>query len=313
MNNPYLLPRPAVISFSGGRTSGFMLFKIIEAHGGKLPDDIQVIFANTGKEREETLEFVERCSQRWDVPITWLEFRWEPGRKSFVKVDFSSASRSGEPFKLLIKSRSMLPNKVMRFCTTELKLRPSNRFTRNVLGWPAYANAIGFRHDEPKRVAKLDHDKISEAVYTKLFDEWPEEEEKEFLPGESPVCPLNVAKVDKTTVMEWWRNNDFDLALENGEGNCDLCFLKGTGLLLKLMKSSPKLAEWWIERESELELSQEKQRQRKRTYALFEASRPKYSELLAISQGKQEGPGWLWAEKNNGSCGEIDTECRCTD
>ena len=48
--NPYKIPRPALISFSGGRTSGFMLHNIIQAYGGKLPDDIHVVFANTGKE-----------------------------------------------------------------------------------------------------------------------------------------------------------------------------------------------------------------------------------------------------------------------
>ena len=50
MINPYKIEGPALISFSGGRTSGFMLHNIIQAHGGKLPDDIHVVFANTGKE-----------------------------------------------------------------------------------------------------------------------------------------------------------------------------------------------------------------------------------------------------------------------
>ncbi len=113
-------------------------------------------------------------------------------------------------------------------------------------------------------------------------------------------------------VMDWWRNHDFDLALADGEGNCDLCFLKGAGLLVELMKRRPEAAEWWAEREREREMSERQQVLRKRKYALFDASRPTYAELLAISQGKQEGPGWLWADQNNGSCGELD-ECRCTD
>ena len=64
MSNPFLLPPQSVLSFSGGRTSGFMLRRTLNAFGGKLPSDRKVIFCNTGKEREETLEFVERCSQR---------------------------------------------------------------------------------------------------------------------------------------------------------------------------------------------------------------------------------------------------------
>ena len=50
MSSPYLIKEQAIISFSGGRTSAFMLWKILEAHGGTLPDNLKVVFANTGKE-----------------------------------------------------------------------------------------------------------------------------------------------------------------------------------------------------------------------------------------------------------------------
>ena len=36
----YKIPTPAVISFSGGRTSAFMLKQIVNAYGGKLPEEI---------------------------------------------------------------------------------------------------------------------------------------------------------------------------------------------------------------------------------------------------------------------------------
>ena len=51
--DPYRVPRPAVISLSGGRTSAYMLRKIVDAYGGRLPSQISVVFANTGMEREE--------------------------------------------------------------------------------------------------------------------------------------------------------------------------------------------------------------------------------------------------------------------
>lgn len=61
MQSPYLIEGPALISFSGGRTSALMLKRIIDAHGGTLPADVFVAFANTGREREETLRFVHEC------------------------------------------------------------------------------------------------------------------------------------------------------------------------------------------------------------------------------------------------------------
>ena len=65
---------PALISFSGGRSSGYMLKHILDAHGGELPDGVYVVFFNTGKEMPQTLEFVAECGERWGVKIWWLEF-----------------------------------------------------------------------------------------------------------------------------------------------------------------------------------------------------------------------------------------------
>ena len=59
MRNPFRIEGPAVISVSGGRTSGLMLYKILEAYDFKLPADIVPIYANTGKEEEATLVFLK--------------------------------------------------------------------------------------------------------------------------------------------------------------------------------------------------------------------------------------------------------------
>jgi len=68
----YKLPDNNVcISFSGGRTSAFMLHHILEANNG-LPDNALVCFQNTGREMPQTLDFVNNCSQKWDVEIIWL-------------------------------------------------------------------------------------------------------------------------------------------------------------------------------------------------------------------------------------------------
>ena len=77
MSNPYKLPDGNIqISFSGGRTSAYMLHHILEANGD-LPDRVQVTFANTGREMPETLDFVQECSQRWGLKVTWLEYKRE--------------------------------------------------------------------------------------------------------------------------------------------------------------------------------------------------------------------------------------------
>jgi hypothetical protein len=77
-----------------------MLHQIIQAHGGALPDDVVVAFANTGKEREETLRFVHECGSRWGVHVRWVE--WRPMPERFAEVGYNSAARNGEPFEGLI-------------------------------------------------------------------------------------------------------------------------------------------------------------------------------------------------------------------
>lgn len=248
MANPYRLPEPFVISFSGGRTSGYMLRQILDAFGGRLPEGGKVIFCNTGKERLETLDFVERCSLEWDCPITWLEYRrWvnypgdAPGRwgckprkarpwTGLEVVNYATASRRGESFDQLIEGSAMLPNVAIRRCTQWLKIKTNWRYCRNVLGWRDYTNAIGLRADEPARVARLKPDPKSTS-------------------GEEPVCPLAKAGATLHDVREFWASQPFDLQLKPHEGNCDLCFLKGQGKLLAIMQERPELAGWWIEKE----------------------------------------------------------------
>ena len=154
MTSNYLLPEANIqISFSGGRTSGYMLYKILEANNG-LPDRAKVIFTNTGREMEQTLDFVQECSDKWNVDIIWLEYDLVNGKVTYKEVNHETASRNGEPFEKLIQYKKVLPNVLMRFCTIELKIRTAKRYLRNPLelGWRNWVNAVGIRYDEPKRL-----------------------------------------------------------------------------------------------------------------------------------------------------------------
>ena len=217
MRNPYKIEGPAAISFSGGRSSGFMLYHILQAHGGQLPDDIIVHFANTGREAPETLDFIRDCSEHWDVPITWLELDLDETNKIVTKiVDHETASRNGEPFTKLLNSKRILPGVFTWFCTSELKVLRMEWHGKHVFGTSEYDAVLGIRGDEKLRVSKI-RGQNSEAV-----------------------MPMADAGHTIQDILTFWKKHNFDLNLLSREGNtlwgnCDYCFLKGKSKLLRLI------------------------------------------------------------------------------
>jgi 3'-phosphoadenosine 5'-phosphosulfate sulfotransferase (PAPS reductase)/FAD synthetase len=257
--SPYRLNGQCRIAFSGGRTSGKMLWEFLQENGGP-SEQIAVVFANTGREDERTLEFVRECENRWQVPIYWLEYCRNPeapsvtwrgaqpqiGCHSFRQVSFETASRKGEPFEDLLRVKAdfrreakslepILPNVARRFCSAELKHRTADRFVEQVLGWREYQVAIGLRADEPKRVANLQSFSTERREY---------------------VCPLYDAGVTEAEVFRFWKSQPFDLQLSHDplmgtyEGNCDFCFMKRRGKILRLAVERPEALEWWARQES---------------------------------------------------------------
>ncbi len=254
MTTPYFIEGPAIISVSGGRTSGFMLRKIIDAHGGKLPDDVIPVFCNTGREHEATLKFLKEIGERW-CPIVWLEYVYQPETTpvhAFKIVDYCSASRNGEPFESINRARSGLPTPINRHCTSELKIRTGNRFAKS-LGWEAWTRVVGLRHDEPRRVAKIKGDIVAEDV----------------------ACPMHAAGHTLADVREFWSTQPFDLALpgdDNAFGNCDLCFLKGRAKIEKVLQSDLARGEWWAR--------QEEMVWNNRRIRTFRDDRPSYRQMM---------------------------------
>lgn len=233
--SPYRIDGPALISFSGGRTSAYMLKMMLEAAGGAFSPDIHVVFANTGKEREETLRFVHECQVRWGVPIHWVEFRSRkvslPIEQRFEEVGFNSASRAGEPFAELIRDKGYTPNAVMRWCTQELKVRVMKWFMQ-YRGYTNWTNVIGLRHDEQHRVQRSM--RPNKECWTN-------------------VMPLDLARVSNRDVRAFWREQDFDLQLLPFEGNCDGCFLKARPKLWEVERTKPGTLQWWADQEAELD------------------------------------------------------------
>lgn len=224
MRDPFKIDGPALISFSGGRTSAYMLNRVLQAHDGQLPEDVVVCFANTGKEREQTLQFVRDCAANFGVAVVWLEYL-SRSMSGYQVVNFETAARKGEPFERLIAQKQRLPNPVERACTEELKVNTMIRYLA-AIGMSDALHVVGVRADEAPRIPKLRR--------------------------RGRALPLVEAGILKRDVHAHWRASSFDLDLpyEDGIGNCDLCFLKTAHQVLNRVREEPHRAIWWIGQEA---------------------------------------------------------------
>jgi 3'-phosphoadenosine 5'-phosphosulfate sulfotransferase (PAPS reductase)/FAD synthetase len=264
VSDPFEIHGPTCISFSGGRTSAYMLWRVLKANDG-LPADARVLFCNTGKEEEATLEFVNECSQRWGVPITWLEYLDEAG---VGVTDFANASRKGEPFEAVIRQRGgVLPNRVARFCSSELKTRTMHRYLRSI-GWVDWDTFIGIRADEPRRVSKFRANPHPEGKFEEVH------------------MPLAIAGIGAAAVGTFWRSIGFDLGLPNMNGktmhgNCDLCYLKPAAQVLSLIAEKPERAIWWAAQERQAEAVAA-------SASRFRDDRPSYAEMAKFAADQRD-------------------------
>ena len=217
-NEPYklnLMKKKLVISFSGGETSGFMAQWILKHKQDEY--DIVCIFANTGQENEETLEFVEKCDKEFNMNLIWVEAVTNPefGKGVTHKiVDFKTASRNGEPFEQAIKKMG-IPNKSAPYCTRDLKLRPIKSYLRSI-GWKNYWTAIGIRQDEIDRVNPKYKEQL---IYYPLVSDMP---------------------MKKQMINFWWNQQDFRLNLKGYQGNCKWCYKKSLNKLLTICVENPE-------------------------------------------------------------------------
>lgn len=211
----------------------------------KYGDGIELIFQNTGMEREETYDFLDKNDKAFDLNLTWIEYTKE---KPFFKVvSYETASRynpataSAKPFDDLIeKNGKYLPNQQQRFCTQQLKVLTAYRYIRRTYKIKEWENYIGFRIDEP-------HRDRPEKRATKTITQWQK-------------YPLFEQGISVFDVKNYWNSHNmkpFDLELPilpNGKtvgGNYIGCFLKSEYENIQLCRTNPELVQWHLKKEKE--------------------------------------------------------------
>ncbi len=144
---------PHVVKFSGGRTSGMMLFTLLESGLLNAGRGDVIVFNNTGAEHPKTYEFVRKCKEiveeKYGIPFFWVEFQtYEDARSgeykrlpSFRLVNSRAFSEEnpdgykwrGEIFEELLSLKGFVPTFFQRICTKNLKLETTRYFLKEWL------------------------------------------------------------------------------------------------------------------------------------------------------------------------------------
>ena len=209
-----VMPRLS-ISFSGGKTSGYMLFLLLNQYSATR--EIVVTFCNTSREHPETLEFVRKCGEFFSVEIIWLEAVVHHESRDACThrvVTHETAKRDGEVFEEVIKKYG-IANPSYLHCNREMKLNVMKSYYESI-GWKMgeYSIAVGIRWDEMTRISIAG---MARGIFYPCIDN----------------------RITKEHVREFWVTQPFNLGIPEHYGNCIDCYKKTTRKLLTIARDDP--------------------------------------------------------------------------
>ena len=161
---------PHIIKFSGGRSSGMLLFTMLNKGMIKPERGDVVIFNNTSAEHEETYKFVVRCKkeceEKYGIPFFMIEFQTYEDSQKGIYDRFSTYRlvndkpyseenpdgyhHKGEVFEELISWKAYLPSTLQRTCTKEMKMYVTHKFLKDWFSSKTKINRIGHYGKEPR-------------------------------------------------------------------------------------------------------------------------------------------------------------------
>lgn len=222
-----------LVAVSGGRSSAMMAYHI---HTSEKYKDFEkaYVFANTGMERPETIDFLKAIVEKWGIPLTLIEGMYSNIMGvgiSYKIVDFDSLNMTAVPFEESIMhinkgEYSGVPNSNAPYCSPSLKTRPCEAFAKDIFGSKDYIKAIGFRkEDMPKRIS------------------WPEikEDKKRIFPLLTDFHePIGLFELNS-----WWNKQPFQLGINSKFGNCELCWKKSDNNIVEVIRQGTRFVDWW--------------------------------------------------------------------
>lgn len=240
-----------VNSLSGGKTSSYIaanypadynVFSLVRT------DDKNCMFPDA-KIRQEVsdrlgTEFIGTLEEDMII-YTMLDLEQFIGSK----IDWVTGKTFDDAIITTKKGAKYLPNKVARYCTTELKTMPILHWMYDVIKEPVVMR-FGYRANETRRAVKMMEKTDDEgftkvkATFTKLKDgrnSWG------FYKYCKPEFPLITDNIYKDTIEQFWKDKDVRFAYMN---NCVGCWWRSPLLLKKMHNKHPEKMQWFADQET---------------------------------------------------------------
>ena len=206
---------------SAGYSSVLMAIKIKEWYPNH---NVLYAMANTSKEREESLNFMNEVNKYYGLNVNYIEAKFNKKRGKgvdFKIVDFKDLKRNGEIFEEGIKKFG-IPCKINKWCNRDMKIVPLKKFADSIFGLDNYSIAVGMRVDEIDRIGE--NYKTNNTFYP-LFDN----------------------EIDTRYRNKFWKEQPIQITIPAFKGNCDMCFEKSNRKLMTILKEEPNIVNWWDE------------------------------------------------------------------
>jgi 3'-phosphoadenosine 5'-phosphosulfate sulfotransferase (PAPS reductase)/FAD synthetase len=228
-----------MVTISGGRSSA-MSARYIQT-SKKYKDYKKVyIFANTGQERKETIDFLKNIVKYWGIDLVIVEAVCSNVMGvgvSYKEVTFDTMSMNSEPFKDIIMHQnkgvfSGVPNQGAPYCSERLKTIPCKKYCDDIFGVNNYQKVIGYRkEDMPKRITLSEVKEDKTRIFPLLTD-------FETIIG---IPELN----------NFWNEQDFKLSIHGKFGNCQLCWKKSDKNLIDNIRFGTDAIDFWVDMEKQ--------------------------------------------------------------
>jgi hypothetical protein len=147
---------------------------------------------------------------------------------------------SGKSFDSVIKKATILPNSLMRFCTTEMKIRPIFDWWHKNIG-EICKMGIGYRYDELERV-----DRFSTS-FKGITGKRGKKNKWEIIQWRKGYFPLVENKINHFHVIDWANKSGINFP---NDSNCVGCFHKNPQQLRKNWDENKNKMQWFAEKET---------------------------------------------------------------